>query len=127
MSKVSIPTTYTINSNLALSGGLDMDLDNIHIRELPTISLNSDNKLVSESNLTSHNKVDMGLDNIRIKEIPRIDLHVEMAMNPTRVHLPVNLKFGLCAMGIELLALCVCGESMAVIEDYVPHKTEQCV
>lgn len=128
MSKgISIPTHYTIDSNMALSGSLDMDLDNIHIKELPTISLSSDNKLVSDSKLTSDNKVDMGLDNIRIKEIPRIDLHVEMAMKPTRVHFPVNLKFGLCTMGIELLAFCLCGESMVVIEDYVPHRTEECV
>lgn len=122
-SKVSIPTSYTIH----LAGGLDMDLDNIHIKEIPTITLNTDNKLSSISRIDSNSKVDLGLDNIRIKELPRIDLHLELAMKPTRIHFPVNMKFGLCSMGRELFAFCVCGESMVVIEDYRPHHTEGCL
>jgi hypothetical protein len=120
MSDVKIPDKYTINSTTAVSGALDLDLDNIRIKEIAPISLTSDSKLTSTS------KVDMGLDDIRIKELPRIDLHLETAMKPTRIHFPVNLRFGLCSLGIELLAFCVCGESMVVIEDYVPHRTEVC-
>ena len=126
MSAPKIPDTYTINSTMAVSGGLDLDLDNIHIKEIAPISLTSTSTLTSDSKLTSTSKVDMGLDDIRIKELPRIDLHVETAMKPTRIHFPVNLRFGLCTLGIELLAFCVCGESMVVVEDYVPHKTEVC-
>ena len=126
MSAPKIPDTYTINSTTAVSGGLDLDLDNIHIKEIAPISLTSTSTLTSDSKLTSTSKVDMGLDDIRIKELPRIDLHVETAMKPTRIHFPVNLRFGLCTLGIELLAFCVCGESMVVVEDYVPHKTEVC-
>ena len=122
----NIPDTYTINSALAVSGGLDLDLDNIRIKENSPISLTSTSTLTSDSKLTSTSKVDMGLDDIRIKELPRIDLHVETAMKPTRIHFPVNLRFGLCTLGIELLAFCVCGESMVIVEDYVPHKTEVC-
>jgi hypothetical protein len=126
MSAPKIPDKYTINSTMAVSGGLDLDLDNIRIKEIAPISLTSTSTLTSDSKLTSTSKVDMGLDDIRIKELPRIDLHVETAMKPTRIHFPVNLRFGLCTLGIELLAFCVCGESMVVVEDYVPHKTEVC-
>lgn len=126
MSAPKIPDTYTINATTAVSGGLDLDLDKIRIKEIAPISLASDSKLTSTSTLTSTSKVAMGLDDIRIKELPRIDLHVETAMKPTRIHFPVNLRFGLCTLGIELLAFCVCGESMVVVEDYVPHKTEVC-
>ncbi|OGB93481.1 MAG: hypothetical protein A3G35_00665 [candidate division NC10 bacterium RIFCSPLOWO2_12_FULL_66_18] len=126
MSAPKIPDTYTINSTMAVSGGLDLDLDNIRIKEIAPISLTSTSTLTSDSKLTSTSKVDMGLDDIRIKELPRIDLHVETAMKPTRIHFPVNLRFGLCTLGIELLAFCVCGESMVIVEDYVPHKTEVC-
>lgn len=118
MSAPDIPSNYTINSTTTVGGALDLDLDNIRIKEVAPITLTS--------KLTSDSKVDMGLDDIRIKELPRIDLHVETAMKPTRIHFPVNLRFGLCTLGIELLAFCVCGESMVVIEDYVPHKTEVC-
>ena len=126
MSSPKIPTSYTITSTATLGGALDLDLDNIRIKELAPINLTSNSSLRSESKLTSDSKVDMGLNDIRIKELPRIDLNLQTAMKPTRVHFPVNLRFGLCAMGIELLAFCVCGESMVVVEDYVPHKTEVC-
>lgn len=117
MSAPKIRDTYTINPAMALSGGLD--LDNIRIKEIAPISLASTSTLTSDSKLTSTSKADMGLDDIRSKELPRIDLHVETAMKPTRIHFPVNLRFGLRTLGIELPAFCVCGESMVVIEDYV--------
>jgi len=121
MSAPDIPTSYTVASTVGLSGTLDFDLDNIRIKELAPIAV------TSVSTLTSTGTVDIGLDEIRIKELPRIDLHIETAMKPTRVHLPVNLRFGLCTLGVELLAFCVCGETMMVVEDYVPHRTEICV
>jgi hypothetical protein len=125
-SDVNVKIPNPINSTVAVSGSLDMDLDNIHIKEIAPITLASTSTVTSDSKLTSNSKVDMGLDNIRIKELPRIDLHLELAMKPTRVHFPVNLRFGLCTLGIELLAFSICGESMVVVEDYVPHKTEAC-
>ena len=128
MSAPKIPgPDYTIKSTATLGGALDLDLDNIRIKEIAPISLTSNSTVKSDSKLTSESKVDMGLNDIRIKELPRIELHLEAAMKPTRVHFPVNLRFGLSTLGIELLAFCVCGESMVVVEDYVPHKTEICV
>ena len=108
MSSPDIPKDYT----MALSGSLDMDLDEIRIKELAKI--------------TTDSTVDMGLDNIRIKELPKINMCLELAMKPTRIHFPVNYRFCVNSLGMELLAFNVCGESMVVIEDYVPHKTEIC-
>ena len=126
--EIDIPTHYTIDSNI--DGSMDMGLDDIRIKELPKIQLSSDSKLTSDSKLssdsklTSDSKVDMGLDDIRIRELPKIQ--IEASMKPTRIHFPVNMKFGLCAMGTELVSFTICGESMTVIEDYTPHHTEQC-
>ncbi|HLA91435.1 MAG TPA: hypothetical protein VJL28_13495 [Gemmatimonadaceae bacterium] len=105
---VKIPSSYSFNTTM--SGGLDMDLDNIRIKEIPKISTES--------------KIDTGLDNIRVKELPRID--IQTSMKPTRVHMPVNLRFGVSTLGMELLAFSVCGESMVIVEDYHPHETESC-
>lgn len=130
MSAPDIPTSYTVTSIATVGGSLDAGLDDIRIKEIAPVSLtststlNSTSTVNSVSKLTSDSKVDLGLDNIQIKELPRIDLQV--AMKPTRVHFPVNLHFGLSSLGFPLLTFSVCGESMVVIEDYVPHKTEIC-
>jgi hypothetical protein len=129
MSAPDIPTNYTVTSAVTIDS-LDAGLDNIRIKEIgpvgltSTSTLTSTNTLNSTSTVTSDSKVDLGLDNIQIKELPKIDL--QLAMKPTRVHFPVNLRFGMSSLGMELLTFSVCGESMVVIEDYVPHKTEIC-
>jgi hypothetical protein len=126
MGSPSIPTNYTVTSNI--NGGLDVGLDDIRVKELPLINLNSslssDSKVTSDSNITSNSKVDMGLDDIRIKELPRIEL--EFSMKPTRVHLPTHYKFCLTLFGSEVFEMAFCGESMVIIEPYIPHKTECC-
>ena len=129
MSAPDIPTSYTVNSTVTIDS-LDAGLDNIRIKEIggvgvtTTNTLTSTNTVNSTSTVTSDSKVDLGLDNIQIKELPKIDLQV--AMKPTRVHFPVNLRFGVSSLGLELLSFSVCGESMVIVEDYVPHKTEVC-
>jgi hypothetical protein len=159
-----IPTSYTINADV--SGSLDVGLDDIQIKELPVITLNSTSSvdlglndiqikelpvitlnstssvdlglndiqikelpviaLNSASTLTSNSTVDLGLDDIRVKELPPIDLRLQASVKPTRVHFPLNVKLAICSMGHELLSFTVCGETMVVIEDYVPHRTEEC-
>jgi hypothetical protein len=125
MSAPKIPNPWTINTTTNLGGALDAGLDDIHIKEIGPIALTTTSTVNSDSKLTSDSKVDLGLDDIRIKELPRIELQV--AMKPTRVHFPVNLHFGLSALGMELVAFSICGESMVIVEDYVPHKTEICL
>ena len=118
MSVPEIPTSYSVASSVAVSGSLDMDLDEIRIKELP--------KIFTDSNVVSNSTIHIGLDNSRIREHRKINLCVELAMKPTRIHFPVNFKFGVKGLGMELLCMNFCGESMVVIEDYVPHKTEIC-
>jgi hypothetical protein len=149
MSAPDIPTHYTIATSV--NGALDLDLDNIHIREIAPITLNStsklstdseldgkldvgldkiglksDSKLTSDSKLKADATVDLGLDDIRINNLPPLELNVQASVKPTRVHFPINLKFAVCVLGKELVSFRTCGETMVVIEDYVPHKTEEC-
>ena len=129
MSAPDIPQTYSVTTTM--QGSLDLDLDEIRIREIPlirsTVDLGLDDIRIKQlPKIVTESEVDLGLDNIRIRELPKIDLNLEVGMRPTRVHLPVNLHFGLSVLGMELFAFNVCGETMTIVEDYVPHATEKC-
>ena len=130
MSAPKIPNPWAINTTTAVSGSLDAGLDDIRVKEIAPVSLtsistlNSTSAVSSDSKLKSDSKVDLGLDHIAIKELPKIDL--QFGMKPTRVHFPVNLQFGVSSLGFQLLTFNICGESMVIIEDYVPHQTEIC-
>ena len=89
---------------------VDAGLNDIRIRELPLIR--------------SDNKIDLGLDNIRIQELPPVNL--ELAIRPTRVHLPLSYSFSFELFGIRLFKLSLCGEGMVVTEDYHARETERC-
>jgi hypothetical protein len=69
-------------------------------------------------------KVDLGLDNIRIEELPPFQF--EFAFRPIRIHLPLNYTFCLELLGIRLFKFSVCGEGMAIAEDYVAKESERC-
>lgn len=124
------------NIGLNLGGGLDLDLDEIRIKELPAEipvirlgvtelpKIRSDLDVDLDADLDVDADVDLGLDDIRIREIAPICL--EVGLKPTRVHLPVHLTFCLGLLGLDLLSFSVCGESMVVVEDYQPHHTELC-
>ena len=40
--------------------------------------------------------------------------------------MPVGLKFCVSLLGLPLVSFDVCGESMVIVEDYRPHRTELC-
>lgn len=109
--EVDIPDEYTIDLNLA--GGVTIDgvptEFGIGIREIPQISLG----------ITQLPKVQLGLDpvdlSLRLKEFPAI-----------RAHLPANFKVGLALLGVELMAIRLCGEAQVITEDYVPNPCEVC-
>lgn len=136
---VGIPTSYTFGTTV--SGGLDLDLDNIKITAFPEKALKTESTIAGgldlglddirikefpATPLKTDSKMDLGLDDIRIKELPRIDLNTQVSVKPTRVHLPMNYKLSLGVMGVELFAVNLCGEGMAIIEDYQQHETEGC-
>jgi len=110
----------------ALSGGLTVDagLDEIRIKELATINTDSAVSIKELPQINTDSKVDLGLDNIRIQEFPPLQL--ELGLRPFRLHLPVNFKFCLEVLGVTLFKFSVCGEGMAIGEDYQPKETERC-
>jgi hypothetical protein len=89
---------------------VDAGLNEIRIKELPLIR--------------SESELDLGLDNIRIAQLPPIQL--EVAVRPTRVHLPLSYAFSIELFGIKVFKFSLCGEGMVISEDYKPHATERC-
>ncbi len=61
-----------------------------------------------------------------IKDIPQIQLSTEMGFKPTRIHNPLHFNFCISLFGLEIVTFGICGESMTIVEPYVPHKTEVC-
>jgi hypothetical protein len=98
------------------------------ITQLPTIDTTMTIKQIPTINMTS----DSGLS---IKALPEIKfgitelpvIRMELGMKPTRVHFPIHMKYAICVMGMEVLSLSTCGESMIVVEDYVPTARERCL
>jgi hypothetical protein len=130
---IEIPQVYTLN----IAGGVDLDLDNIHIKEFPgnklqtdsIVDMGLDNIRIKEfpaNPIKSEANIDMGLNNIHIKELPRIEMDTQVSIKPTRIHLPMNytLNFGL--LNMNLFSVSLCGEGMVVIEDFYRHRTETC-
>ncbi len=130
---ITIPQVYTLN----MGGGIDMDLDEIRVKEFPSNKLQTDSsvdmglddiriKEFPDNPLRTEATVDMGLDEIRIKELPRIEMDTQIAIKPTRVHLPMNYTLSIGVLNLNLLSMSLCGEGMVVIEDYHQHQTENC-
>jgi len=148
MSAPSIPTDYTIH----IENVNDNLLDNIHIKEVQPITLQGPggtaikteskmeggtNPIKTESKvegganpIKTESKIEGGVDPIKtdssisIMKLPQIDL--QFGMRPTRLHMPVGLKFCVSLLGMPLVSFDVCGESMVIVEDYKPHRTELC-
>ncbi len=130
---IDIPTGYS----LTLGGGLDLDLDEIRVKELPDIKIETeseigmglDNIRIKEfpaNPLKTEADIDMGLNDIRIKELPRIEVDTQIAIKPTRVHLPMSYTLNFGVLNMNLFSISLCGEGMMVIEDYHKHRTEAC-
>ncbi len=130
---IDIPTTYTLN----MGGGIDLDLDEIRVKEFPDVTFHTDSTVnmglddirinaFPDNPLQTKSEVDLGLDNIQVKALPRLELSTEVSIKPTRVHLPMNytLSFGL--LNLNLFSVSLCGEGMVVVEDYEPRDTERC-
>ena len=87
------------------------DTFHINIEKLPKIQLGVDPVTI--------NPVTLHLDpinlNMAIKELPNI-----------RAHLPADFTVGLSLLGIELLAVRLCGEAQLITEPYVPNPCEDC-
>ena len=80
------------------------DTYKIHIKELPKIQLSIDPIEIKPVDISP-----------RLKEIPSI-----------RCHLPANFCVGMSLLGLELLAVRLCGEAQVITEPYQPNPCERC-
>lgn len=130
---VKIPKNYT----LTLEGGVDLDLDNIRVKEFPANKLQTDSnvdmglddiriKEFPANPIKSEADIDMGLNDIHIKELPRLEMDTQVSVKPTRIHLPMNYTLNFGVLNMNLFSMSLCGEGMVVIEDYQKHRTEKC-
>src|SRR5262247_2021359 len=121
MSAPDIPTEYTIHIE-----NVDNDLlSNIRIMEVQPVTLQGGtNPLKTESKIEGGANPIKTDSSISVMKLPQIDL--QFGMRPTRVHMPVGLKFCVSLLGMPLVSFDVCGESMVIVEDYTPHRTELC-
>lgn len=125
MGGVTIPDKYTIT----LAGAADMDLDNIHIKEIPQVNaaltslpqINAALKEIPPVNLAITQLPTIRLD-LAVKELPKINL--DIGIKPTRVSMPMNTHMCLKVFGLKLMDLSLCGENMVIIEPYVPRSAE---
>lgn len=104
----------------AIHADASIGLNDIRLRELPIVRAEVSIKELPL--IRSDSKLDLGLDDIRIRELPPI----ELALRPTRVHLPLSYSFGIELFGFRLFKLSLCGEGMVITENYVPREAERC-
>ena len=129
---VDIPSEYTthIDSN-GTAFVVDANLDDIRIKEFPTINLGEMSVRVKEiPTLTVDSKVAVTQlppinTNVAIKELPEIKIALT-SLPDTRVHLPANFNVGLSVLGVCLVNVSLCGEAQIITEKYVPRRMEIC-
>lgn len=117
MGGVTIPSAYDIT----LHGSADMDLDNIHIKEMPQVNMAI--KELPALNIAVTQLPTIKLE-MAVKELPTIKLDADIGIKPTRVSMPMNTHVCLKLFGLKLLDLSLCGENMVIIEPYVPRRAE---
>ncbi len=118
----SVPTDYKIESTL--KGNVDIDLDNIHIREVAPVTLNTAITNIPPLDIRAAvTQIPTIRLEMAIKEIPKLDL--DIGIKPTRVSMPMNTHVCLRVLGLKLLDLSLCGENMLILEPYVPRKAER--
>jgi hypothetical protein len=93
------------------------DTFNMHIKELPTISLSVEKLPEIHLSIDNIPKIQLGVDpvEIRLTEFPSI-----------RGHLPADFNVGLSVMGFELMNVRLCGEAQIITEPYHPNPCEVC-
>jgi len=127
MGGVTIPKAYDIT----LHGGADMDLDDIHIKEMPEISMAV--KEIPQVDLAIKELPPLTIAvtqlptiklELSVKELPTIKLDADVGIKPTRVSMPMNTHVCLKLLGLKLIDLSLCGENMVIIEPYIPRQAE---
>jgi hypothetical protein len=111
MGSIGPVTVAGIPQPFATTVGGIPDTYHINIEKLPKIQVGLDPITVNP--LTLH--LDPFDLNLRLKEFPSI-----------RTHVPADFTVGLTLLGIELLAVHLCGEAQLITEPYQPNPCERC-
>jgi len=139
MSMPTIPKKFThiikpegifdIDSNIdgrletKLSGGIDA----VHAGTIGTIvsgKLETDNVI----KLTGDSKSPVSTDSkIEILNLPRFTLEDIKGLMKVRVRIPNYSNVCLKVLGVELMSVCMGGESQIITEPYIPNTQEQCL
>jgi len=90
--KSSIPTSYTLNTNSSLSGGIDLDLDEIRIKELPSINFNGQFAVTQLPGIALDIK---SLPAITVNTDNKVDLNSDSKVTLDKVELETDSKVGL--------------------------------
>ncbi len=134
MSVPSIPTSYSHNLNpngpldvdSTIEGNLDSNIDATHSG---TLNSNLSGTVITNSVLTLQGDADSPVStdsNIMIENLPRFTLQDIKDMMKVRVRIPNYSNVCLKIMGVELMSVCMGGESQIITEPYVPTAAENC-
>jgi hypothetical protein len=115
-----------VDADANVSGALDLGLDDIRVRELAPVRADAAVSVAVKELpvIRTDSNVDLGLDDIRIRELAPV--RVELSMRPLRVTLPLSYKFCIELFGIPLLKFSLCGQGMAIAEEYQAREAEKC-
>lgn len=120
---VGIPDEYDID--LDFIGPLQLagipNSFNIDVQHIPKIAIGVDPLAI---NITNIPKISVGLDPVEIKPL---DVSVRLTEIPSiRGHLPANFTVGISVLGLQLIAIKLCGEAQMITEPYKPNPCERC-
>tara|TARA_R110000751_G_scaffold247270_2_gene347092 strand:+ start:182 stop:679 length:498 start_codon:yes stop_codon:yes gene_type:complete len=139
MSMPSIPTTFTHNLKpqdifdieSKIEGGLDTNLSgNFTATHAGAIETKVSGKLETDNvlKLTGDPKAPVSTDSkIEILNLPRFTLEDIKDLMKVRVRIPNYSNVCLKVLGVELMSVCMGGESQVITEPYRPNTAEQCL
>lgn len=130
-SSFSLPNPWTVNGNLSGGAHIDTDLDNIHVKELAPIDVNSTIKvpdpIVTKSSSDSDAKLDLKVEPLSVSSDSKseIDLKpvavdscqtIKLApLPPSRIEQPYHQHFGFTFMGVELFGFNTSGSYQTLL------------
>jgi hypothetical protein len=119
VSAPKIPTSYTITMSpqpMLVGATVNAGSDNIRIREIAPITIQPVTMTTTSTvGMNTTSRIEPMEVSLRVKEIPSV-----------RVHMPMHYQLGFSVLGMEVLSLSLCGESMVITEPYQPNECELC-
>lgn len=123
----SIPSNYTIATKIGSDGStihIDSDLDNIHIKEIAPVTINSTSKSDSNANLNLKiDPLDVKIEPLKVSSDSTSAIDVKplavdscqtlklAPLPPIKLEQPYSQHFGITFMGMELWGFNISGKS----------------